>query len=95
MKPTTTQKTKISYEVRYAHNITSSCQSGTIFKKGKLHNRFSSSESLIRALTNHPCVCEGHGVYHYFNAKKDFTVFKVINKITTKTTEYKMKITGL
>jgi len=89
-------KTKIHYEARLKRNIKREPYNRTVvYKKGLV--LWDCSEKLFAKLTKDNihkwvdfCVCEGHGVYEYFDLEKDIQFFKV--ETTTKVTEKPVKL---
>lgn len=87
------EKLNISYEVVLNKNIkinvygyNKTYRKGLIitsFTKNEFERVFKNAETVEDNFT--PCVCEGHGVYEYFNWK-DLDVVKVETVIKTKKT---------
>ena len=90
------KKSEIYFEARLNRNITRRPYGRkTIYKKGKVVYDCSDKQfSKLTASNIHKrtdlCLCEGHGVYEYFDLDKDIEFVKV--EITTITKEKIVKL---
>lgn len=87
---------KIHYEARLNRNIRRNPYGvWKTYKKGTVVEKFSKSEfekMTEKNVDNYftPCICEGHGVYEYFDMEKDIDFVKI--ETITETREVKMNL---
>ena len=89
-------KKKIHYEFRLNRNISRSLYQRKTYKKGTIiwdctEIQFKKLKSInIKNFTD-LSICEGHGVYEYFDLKKDIEIIKVETIVTKKENIVKLK----
>lgn len=92
------EKNKVYYEARLNRNITriTAYNIKRTYKKGTVIDTF--SEKLFNMLTvknisnqTNLSICEGHGVYEYFDLEKDIEFMKVTTTVSIRESIVKLK----